>query len=40
VSAAATDSVKIRVAGVFKTFETKKGAVNVLEGVDLDVRAQ
>jgi len=39
VREAATDAVKIRVAGVFKTFETKKGAVNVLEGVDLDVRA-
>jgi len=40
VSEAATEAVKIRVAGVFKSFQTKKGAVNVLEGVDLDVRAE
>ncbi|MBL8695952.1 MAG: ABC transporter ATP-binding protein [Planctomycetes bacterium] len=31
-------SVKIRIAGVYKTFKTKKGEVPVLEGVDLDVR--
>ena len=30
---------KIRVAAVFKSFRTKKETVNVLEGVDLDVRA-
>ena len=40
MSEAATEAVKIRVAGVFKSFQTKKGAVNVLEGVDLDVRAE
>ena len=30
---------KILVDGVHKTFATKKGAVSVLDGVDLDVRA-
>jgi NitT/TauT family transport system ATP-binding protein len=40
VSGAATETAKIRVAGVFKTFETKKGSVHVLEGVDLDVRGE
>ncbi len=40
MSAAAVASAKIRVAGVFKSFRTKKETVDVLEGVDLDVRPQ
>jgi ABC-type nitrate/sulfonate/bicarbonate transport system ATPase subunit len=38
VSDVASGSAKIRVAGAFKSFRTKKGTVDVLEGVDLEVR--
>ena len=40
MSEAAERPVKIRVSGLFKSFATKKGAVDVLEGVDLAVRPE
>lgn len=38
MNAASAQRVKIRVEGVEKTFSTDKGAVHVLDGVDLEVR--